>query len=230
MSALSGPSESLRPTVLRARPSLARRWSVRLPFVSLLAVSLLAMSTGCGKPYRVESDPPGAWVRWKPGGGKFLTTPCEVTPGMDCGLLVRFVSVNWLGDDTSSEWQQVDGRSVYKFVKPAPVPTQAEIEARRAEEAAREAAEIERQRAAAKAAEAERLEVERQQREAARARRIATLRDDLRRIDIELAKLGLDEAFRKELEIERRRIEAALAEIEASSAKGEPSGVGGGGE
>ncbi len=182
--------------------------------VPLLVVPLLVGAMGCGSPYRVESEPPGAWVRWKPGGGTFLKTPCEVRPGIDCGVIAQFVSVNWLDDDTSSGWEKIDGRSVYRFVKPARQQSQAEIDAVRAEAAVREAAAKEEERAQQERRTKERLELERMEREAALTKRIATLREDLRRIDLELAKSGVDAALRRELEIERKRLEAELAELE----------------
>jgi hypothetical protein len=63
------------------------------------------------------SDPQGAKIKYpSPFGGMDLYTPCELTPGGECGALVERISVTW-PDGVSSDWKYLKSPGLH-FIKP----------------------------------------------------------------------------------------------------------------
>lgn len=99
-----------------------------------LAVLLIALLAGCGKPFTVESDPPGAEVAlyfenemtrdlrrvwWNA-----PRTPAELRPGWDFRADVCAVRVLW-PDGTLSELRAIkEGVTVYRFDKSKAPPSE----------------------------------------------------------------------------------------------------------
>lgn len=101
-------------------------------FPSILAV--LAVLAGCGEPFKVESDPPGAEVAVyyeSETTGDLLRvwwhsplTPAEIRPGWDCRADVRAVRVLW-PDGTLSELRAIEqGVPAYRFDKSKAPPSE----------------------------------------------------------------------------------------------------------
>lgn len=103
----------------------------RLATIFLASLPFLA---GCGKPFTVESDPPGAEVAlyYESETTRDLLrvwwhsplTPAEIRPGWDCRADVRAVRVMW-PDGTLSELRPIEeGTMAYRFEKSKAPPSE----------------------------------------------------------------------------------------------------------